>query len=70
MREVAFYVKVEPGLQKVFKDIKLTPGTKTDDNARADFAARRIFSSHELTFFNVGISHPNSPSSEIKRMRQ
>ena len=62
MREVAFDVKVEPGLQKVSKNIKLAPGTKTDDNARADVSARGIFSSNELTFFDVRISNPNAPS--------
>ena len=62
MREVAFDVKIEPGLQKVSKNIKLAPGTKTEDNARLDVSARGIYSSHELTFFDVRISNPNAPS--------
>ena len=62
MREVAFDVKMEPGLQKVSKNVKLTPGTKTEDNARLDVSARGIYSSHELTFFDVRISNPNAPS--------
>ena len=62
MREVAFDVKIEPGLQKVSKNVKLTPGTKTEDNARLDVSARGIYSSHELTFFDVRISNPNAPS--------
>ena len=62
IREEAFDVKVEPWLQKVSKNIKLAHGTKTDDSARADVAARGIFSSHELTFFEVRISSPNAPS--------
>ena len=61
-RIMAFDVKVEPVLQKVSKNIKLSPETKTDDNARADTAARGIFSGHELTFFDVRISNPNAPS--------
>ena len=51
MQEVAFDVKTEPGLQTLSRNKKLTPGTKTEDNARLDKSARRIFSSHELTFF-------------------
>ena len=62
MQEVAFDVKVEPGLQKVSKNVKLQPGSKTEDNARLDVSARGIFSSHELTFFDVRISNPNAPS--------
>ena len=64
MREVGFDVKVEPGLQKVSKNISLAAGTKTDDNARADVSARGIFSSHELTFFDVRITNPNAPSNQ------
>ncbi len=50
MREVAFDVKIEPGLENVSKNVKLAPGTKTEDNARSDVSARGIFSSHEVTF--------------------
>ena len=42
--------------------MKLAPGTKTEDNARLDVSARGIYSSHELTFFDVRISNPNAPS--------
>ena len=62
MQEVAFDVKVEPGLQKVSKNVKLDPGSKTEDNARLDVSARGIYSSHESTFFDVWISNPNAPS--------
>ena len=62
MKEVAFDVKIEPGLAKVSKNVKLAPGTNTDDNARSDVSARGIFSSHEVTFFDVRISNPNAPS--------
>ena len=40
MQKVAFDVKIEPGLQKVSKHIRLTPGIKTGDNARFDVSAR------------------------------
>ena len=62
MQEVAFDVKSEPGLQTLSRNINVTPGTKTEDNARLDISARSIFSSHELTFFDVRISNPNAPS--------
>ena len=62
MQEVAFDVKTEPGLQTLSRNINLTPGTKTEDNARLDISARGIFSSHELTFFDVRITNPNAPS--------
>ena len=62
MKEVAFDVKIEPGLAKVSKHVKLTPGTNTEDNARSDVSARGIFSGHEVTFFDVRISNPNAPS--------
>ena len=62
MKEVAFDVKVEPGLAKVSKNVMLAPGTNTDDNARADVSARGIFSGHEITYFDVRISNPNAPS--------
>jgi hypothetical protein len=42
--------------------VKLDPGSKTEDNARLDVSARGIYSSHELTFFDVRISNPNAPS--------
>ena len=62
MREVAFDVCIEPGLQNVSRNVKLTPGTKTEGNARLDVSARGIYSSHDLTFFDVRISNPNAPS--------
>ena len=62
MKEVAFDVKVEPGLAKVSKNVMLAPGTNTDDDARADVSARGIFSGHEITYFDVRISNPNAPS--------
>ena len=62
MREVAFDVSIEPGLEKVSKNVRLAPGTKTEDNARLDVSARGIFSSHERTFFDVRITNPNAPS--------
>ncbi len=62
MREVAFDVKIEPGLAKVSKHVRLAPGTNTEDNARSDVSARGIFSSHEVTFFDVRITNPNAPS--------
>ena len=62
MKEVAFDVKVEPGLAKVSKNVMLAPGTNTDDNARADVSVRGIFSGHEITYFDVRISNPNAPS--------
>ena len=64
MREVAFDVKIEPGLCSVSKNVKLAPGSNTADNARSDVSARGIFSSHELTFFDVRISNPNSQSNK------
>ena len=45
-------------------------GSKTEDNARSDVSGRSIFSSHELTFFDVRISHPNSQSSVIRTHNQ
>ena len=62
MKEVAFDVKIEPGLAKVSKHVKLAPGTNIEDNARSDVSARGIFSSHEVTFFDVRISNPNASS--------
>ena len=62
MKEVAFDVKIEPGLAKVSKNVVLAPGTNTEDNARSDVSARGIFSSHEVTYFDVRISNPNAPS--------
>ena len=62
MKEVAFDVKIEPGLAKVSKNVKLAPGINTDDNAQSDVSARGIFSSHEITFFDVRSSNPNAPS--------
>ncbi len=64
MREVAFDVKIEPGLEKVSRNVILATGTKTEDNARLDVSARGIFCSHELTFFDVRISNPNSPTNK------
>ena len=61
MKEVAFDVKVEPGLAKVSKNVMLAPGTNTDDNARADVSARGIFSGHEITYFDVRISNRLCP---------
>ena len=40
MREVAFDVSIEPGLEKVSKNVRLATGTKTEDNARLDVSAR------------------------------
>ncbi len=64
MREVAFDVKIEPGLENVSKNVKLAPGSITEDNARSDVSARGIFSSHELTYFDVRITNPISPSNK------
>ena len=36
--------------------------TNTEDNARSDVSTRGIFSSHEVTFFDVRISNPNAKS--------
>ena len=62
MKEVAFDVKIEPGLAKVSKNMNLAPGSNIEDNARSDVSARGIFSSHEVTYFDVRISNPNAPS--------
>ncbi len=68
MREIAFDVRVEPGLQKVTNNVKLSPGTNRADNARLDISARGIFSSNEATFFDVRITNPNAPSNRAKSL--
>ena len=62
MKKVAFDVKIEPGLAKVSKHVKLAPGTNIEDNARSDVSARGILNSHEVTFFDVRVSNPNASS--------
>jgi hypothetical protein len=54
--------KLNQDYKKYQKNIKLAPGTKTEDNARLDVSVRGTYSSHELTFFDVRISNPNAPS--------
>ena len=61
-KKVALNVKIEPALQKVSRNVKLTPRTTTEDNERFDVSTRGIYSSHELTFFDLRISNPNAPS--------
>ena len=48
----------------------IAPGTKTEDNARSDVSARGIFSSHEVTFFDVRISNPNAPSNRTLKLAE
>ena len=49
MQEVNFDhdVKLEPGVSSVSKNVKLAPGSKTENNAGSDVSTRGIFSSHE-----------------------
>ena len=49
MKEVAFDVSTEPGLEKVSTNVRLAPRTKTEDNARHYVSARRIIS---IAFMN------------------
>ena len=60
MRDFAFDVSIEPGLEKESKNVRLAPGTKTEDNARLDVSAGGIFSSHGRTFFHLRITNPKS----------
>ena len=62
MQEVAHDVKIEPNLQSVSPIMKLKKGSNTADNARLDVSAKGIFSSHEVTFFDIRITNPNNAS--------
>ncbi len=70
MKDIAYDVKVEPGLQKISKHMKLATGTNLADNARLDISARGLFSSHELTYFDVRITNPNAPSHRAKSLQE
>ena len=67
MREVCHDVNIEPPLQPLSHSKHHSPGN-TSDNARLDISALGFWSRNEKTFFDIRVTHPNSPSYHSKSL--
>ncbi|MCP4458807.1 MAG: hypothetical protein GY816_12410 [Cytophagales bacterium] len=62
-------IKLEPHLLPVQSEL-YQRRTNIQDDARLDISARGIFGTHERTFFDVRVTHPNCPSGVFKPLKE
>ena len=69
MEKVCKDVQIEPRLLPVNPD-HFSERTNTSPNARLDISARGVYGDGDKTFFDVRVTHPNTPSSQGKSLTQ
>ena len=57
MDQISYDVRIEPQLQPLTGEV-LEAGSNTDDEARADIAARGFWLKYEMAFFDVKVFNP------------
>ena len=62
MKEVCHNVQIEPLLLPIESDRQSERGGNVAEKARLDVAGVGVWGSHEKTFLDIRIMHPNSPS--------
>ena len=70
IKEVCYDVRAEPLLTPLTEADQMRQSTNTAAHARLDISARGVWSPSDRSYFDIRVSHPNSPSYKDKTLKQ